>query len=200
MGKLPAIIAVTIVATPLFVLAEGSNAKIPDRQNMGAGAEKAKDTGALTQAEADVLRKLHHANTMEVEAGNLAKTRGDAKGIKNYGAELVKDHTKADSDVLKLAKSKTVVMTAPMPKNAAEEKQGKDEMARMSRLRELKGADFDREFVNMMLSDHERDIQFVRDSRAAASDVQLKMLLEKMLPVLEKHRDDAQALMRKEMS
>jgi len=107
MGKLPAIIAVTIVATPLFVLAEGSNTKSPERENTGTSAEKAKDTGALSQAEAEVLRKLHHANVMEIEAGNLAKTKGDSKGIKDYGAELIRDHSKADADVLSLRRART---------------------------------------------------------------------------------------------
>ena len=111
MTKLSAVLAAAIIATPLLVLAEGT----PGNDDMRHGktdTEKMKDTGALSQADANVIRKLHHANEMEVEAGNLAKSKGDSKAVKAFGEELARDHAKADNDVRDLAKKKKLSLAA----------------------------------------------------------------------------------------
>src|SRR3989440_9593066 len=50
-----------------------------------------------------VLRKLHHVNQEEIQAGQLAQQKGTTRDVKDYGATLERDHTKGDQDVKTMA-------------------------------------------------------------------------------------------------
>jgi putative membrane protein len=47
---------------------------------------------------------------MEIEVGNLAQTHASSAKVKQFGETLVKDHTKADKEVLDFAKANNIVL------------------------------------------------------------------------------------------
>src|SRR5207253_8782930 len=59
-----------------------------------------------------VLRKLHHVNQEEIQAGQLAQQKGTTRDVKDYGATLVRDHTKGDQDVKTMASKMNVDLEA----------------------------------------------------------------------------------------
>jgi putative membrane protein len=82
------------------------------------------DTGSMTGSEktqvgekgdvltkSQLINKLHKVNQMEIEVGNLAQTHAKSAKVKQFGETLVKDHTKADKDVLDFAKANNIVLS-----------------------------------------------------------------------------------------
>jgi predicted outer membrane protein len=66
------------------------------------------------------------------------------------------------------------------------------------RLQSATGADFDREFVNVMLGEHDKAIDLVKSARDSVTDKQLRSQLSTILPKLEQHRKMARDLSEKQ--
>jgi putative membrane protein len=160
------LIAVTMLATPAYVLAADTTA----------------DSGP---APADVLTKLHHSNQMEIQAGKLAQEKGESKEVKKFGKTLVTDHTAADKQVVALAKQ----LKVDLPKDSDMKDDGMLEKAKAA-----SGADFDRTFASQMLDDHKKDVEETTEARDKTTNPKLKKLLAGLVPKLEKHRETAQKL------
>lgn len=124
------LIAAAVLLAPLAVRAQTQNDPQPyDRPSTGTttgspstgsksdtmtGSEKAqvgeKEKGdVLTKSQ--LINKLHHVNQMEIEVGNLAQTHAKSAKVKQFGETLVKDHTKADKDVMDFAKNNNIVLS-----------------------------------------------------------------------------------------
>lgn len=160
-----------------------------------AADKKAAPARELTAAEQVILQHRHHVNVMEIDMGKLALQNG-TDATKKYGQMLVTDHSKADADVKTLAKLRKVKLTDhPTNMSPAEKAEHDTMMEKMARLKTLKGADFDREFVPQMVEGHEKEFARVSGEVGTVSDAKLKALLEKTLPSLRKHADEAKKLM-----
>jgi putative membrane protein len=70
----------------------------------------ATDTMAATRPsrEALLLGKIHHDNQGEIEMANLAKQNSSSDAVKKYADRIIADHSKADEQVVALAKSKNI--------------------------------------------------------------------------------------------
>lgn len=69
-----------------------------------------------------------------------------------------------------------------------------EHQATMDKLRNLKGADFDREFARVMVKDHQRAIDELTKARSQISDTDTVSLIDKMLPKLKQHLSMGQKL------
>jgi predicted outer membrane protein len=68
------------------------------------------------------------------------------------------------------------------------------------RLKSASGPDFDRLFLQQTSADHESLIRKLQKDREDASDDELEALIDKMIPILEQHRELAQILMKKKQA
>lgn len=128
----------------------------------------------------EVLTKLHESNLKEIEMGKMAQKSGQSKQVKSYGKMLVKDHSAADGKVKALAKQEKVELPAAPPA------MNHDDMGT--------GADFDKKFAQAMLDDHKKDVEEAKTARDGTDNPKLKKLLTNIVPVLEKHEEQAQKL------
>jgi len=130
-----------------------------------------------------LLNSLHEGNLMEIAAGRMAIARGSTPAVRQFGEELVKDHGTADAELVALAAKLNVVLpSAAAPQNGLDE------------LGNLTGRAFDRAFAKMMLDDHDKALALVRSAQPNVKNGQLSAYLEKLLPVLERHRATANTL------
>ena len=142
-----------------------------------------------------VLRKLHHVNLEEIDAGKLAQQKGTTRDVKDYGATLVRDHTKGDQDVKALATKMNVDLEA-MKDDARHREKQQVMQNKMDQLQKMSGKDFDKAFAQMMVNGHREAIEMVKTARIDAKP-ELKSLLDKTLPVLQKHEDTANDILNK---
>ena len=68
------------------------------------------------------------------------------------------------------------------------------------KLKSANGARFDKLFLQQTSSDHERLIRKLQQDREDASNDDLEALIDKMIPILEQHKELAEILMNKEQA
>jgi predicted outer membrane protein len=76
--------------------------------NMDRSAKMDHSKGQMTDEM--VLRHLHHANTEEIKAGQMAQSKASSRQVKDYARTLVTDHQQADKQVLAMASKMHVDM------------------------------------------------------------------------------------------
>jgi predicted outer membrane protein len=69
-------------------------------------------------------------------------------------------------------------------------------MDRTTKLKTLKGAEFDREYLSMMLEGHENELAKTDSLIATATDPDLKKMLETRRSMLQRHADGARELLK----
>jgi putative membrane protein len=122
---------------------------------------------------------------MEVELGRVAAQQGASDAVKQFGQRMVDDHTKVNQELMALASSKG--MTLP---TALDEKH----QQHVAKLQAMSGADFDRAYGKMMLSDHNKDVKEFEKQSTRATDPDLKAFASRNLPALQEHLQMARAL------
>nr|WP_294895748.1 DUF4142 domain-containing protein [uncultured Pedobacter sp.] len=133
----------------------------------------------------DFLTEAASGGMMEVELGKLALVKSQNAKVKDFGAMMVKDHSKANDELIQLAMSKNVSLPdAPFPKH----------QDKINDLKEKSGADFDKAYVDMMVSDHKEDIDAFKDASEDAKDADVKAFAAKTLPVLQGHLQSIQQI------
>lgn len=186
-------VAVLAFSTAAYAQATTDKTKPPTTGTTTGSTDKPK----VTKLEADdvkIVSHVAHIDQMEIDAGKLAQKNGTAQ-VKKYGAMLVKDHTANSKDMKAFAKKKGVAkIPAYKPETEAEKKEHQDSMDTIARIKKLKGAEFDREFLTLMITDHDKAIGRVNTFVTASKDPDLAEKLRGVLPVLQRHADNAREL------
>ena len=128
---------------------------------------------------------------LEVEVGKLAASKGSSKVVKDFGKHLVEDHSKANEELKALALSKSI----SLPEALSEKNQKK-----YDKLNEKSGAEFDKDFIDLMVSDHKDDIDLFEKEAEKGNDPELKSFASGKLPTLKHHlqmAEDAKAALKK---
>jgi putative membrane protein len=144
----------------------------------------------LNAKDSEFVMKAAAGGMMEVSAGNTAQTNAMNGRVKAFGAMMVSDHSKANSELMSLASAKGITLPAALPAN---EQKHVDEMSK------LKGKDFDNHYMSMMLNDHKKDVAEFEKEASSATDTDLKAWAAKTLPTLKAHLDSAQAISKSKM-
>jgi len=186
--KIHALAIITALALPALALADD---KAPTEKPSDKNTEK---PAKLSEGDVAIIAHLHHVNQQEIDLGKMAKKDATAN-VKNYADTLVNDHQSADKDLSALAKRHGLhTIPADKPQTDAEKQEQKDATARVAHLKTIKGADFDREFLSLMVTDHDKAIAWIETSIGTASDPDLRALLTSFKPVLQRHADEARNL------
>ena len=160
-----------------------------------AKKDKATDKAAtLAEGDTKALAHVQHVNEMEIEMGKMAQKSGTA-AVKKYGEMLVKDHSDSAKKVKDLAKQKKLAKVPPAkPETEAEKADHDKQMKAMADLKKMKGADFDREYLRMMVEGHDKELAKTPTLVSGATDADVKTLLENRKTTLQKHADTAREL------
>jgi putative membrane protein len=126
----------------------------------------------------DFAKAAAQGGMAEVELGQLAATRAASPEVKQFGQQMVTDHSKANAELKQIAAGKN--MQLPTEVNS-------DQKSLMEKLSKLSGADFDKEYVKAMVDDHEEDVEEFQNQSQSNSDADLKAFAAKSLPVLQHH-------------
>lgn len=152
-----------------------------------ATAAVAADKG-LAGKDKDFIKKAASGGMMEVEAGQLAKTKGQSQEVKDFGSRMVTDHGKANDELKTLAQQKNV----PLPTKLEHKHKSV-----VDKLNKVSGADFDKKYMSEMVKDHKADVEEFRKASQKVKDPEVKAWVEKTLPVLEQHLQNAKEVAQK---
>ncbi len=144
-------------------------------------------SAALSSADRDFAMKAASGGLAEVQTGQLAQQRAGSGQVRQFGARMVTDHTKANDELQQIAQQENIDLPSQPTRKAAAESQ---------RLSGLNGAEFDRSYAEGQVRNHQEDIVLFRREANSGKDPALKAFAQKMLPVLQQHLQFAQALTR----
>jgi putative membrane protein len=99
--------------------------------------------------------------TAEVELGQLASERAQNGDVKAFAQMMVKDHTRANNELKQAVSGQNVDISKPQLDQKHQQL--------MSRLRNLTGAEFDREYMKAMVAGH-REVRNLLQSRTQQRD------------------------------
>lgn len=141
-------------------------------------------------AEQQFLSRLAHDNESEIDMAKVAKDQASSPRIKKFADQLIRDHEQAGDLVKDYAKKKNIDLKESSAGMATKDR----DKAELNKLKQLKGAEFDREFTRQMVSDHEKTIKEVTTARTQFKDPELTKVLDQLLPKLKQHLTTARAL------
>lgn len=139
--------------------------------------------GTVPSADRKFVEKATIGGMTEVQAGQLAKDKASNPAVKDFGAHMVTDHTKASEELSKIATAKSVTPPGTLDKS---HKSDVDKLAKMS------GADFDKAFMKQMVADHKTTISDFEKEAKSGKDADLQAFAGKTLPTLQEHLKMAQ--------
>jgi putative membrane protein len=119
----------------------------------------------------------------EVELGRLATQRAGDASVREFGARMVADHSRANSELKSIAGQKGIQLPTELN---SEQKSEMDKLSKMS------GAEFDKEYMSAMLKDHETDVKDFDTQSKEGNDPEIKAFAGKTLPTLQQHLQMAQ--------
>ena len=166
---------------PANAVTPGAGASNPYPANLGA-------SDSTATASNDFMMQAAQAGLAEVELSRIAQTNAQDPAVKKFAQMMVADHTKANDQVKALASKKGV--TLPTAPDAAHQ-------AEIQRVKGLKGADFDAEYIRIMVQDHEKAVGLFQSQAQAGTDAEAKALAAQTLPTLQAHLQAARDIQSK---
>ena len=128
------------------------------------------------------------ANQVDIDAGRLAESKAQAKDVKAFAQQMVKDHTSVNLSAVALVQKLKV---KPEDNDTARSlKKGGDD--NVANLKTLQGAAFDRAYVDHEVAYHQAVIDALDKTLVPnAKNAELKALLEKSRPAFVAHLEHA---------
>lgn len=116
-------------------------------------------------------------NLQEISAGKLASQKAVNPEVKAFGQRMVADHTKAQTALLQVAKSKgyqipSQATSPPVPEPMLVKATGKD---------------FDRLYVHMMAPGHRQTVNLYQTYAISGKDPDVKAFAAQTLPTIKEH-------------
>ena len=151
--------------------------------------ERFEDTAMEDEREdaAEFMTKSASSNMMAIEASKLAQQKATNPQVKEFANMMVNDHTALGKEMRELATSKNITMPDSM---------SNDHMDHVRELNEKTGADFDKAYMDRMVSVHENDVDRFEDVAEDNNydDAEVKAMASKTLPKIRQHHERAKQI------
>ena len=157
--------------------------KVADKKNEQKADSSA--TAGKIEDDSKFVVKATSGVTMEVKLGKYAEQNAVSPAVKNFGATMLKDHSKDKEELTKLAAAKNITIPAVT---------GEDFQKHIDEITSKKGADFDKAYISFMVSDHKDDISEFEKEVKDGQDAEIKAFASKGIPVLQHHLDMAKSI------
>jgi putative membrane protein len=173
----------------------------PTADSPAVGTAGERDAGGPGMVVRNWVEDRLMAGMTEVKLGELAGQKAQNADVKAFGKMMVQDHTKAGDELKQIATGHNITPPADLDD---------DHRDKLERLSKLTGAEFDREYINMMVDDHEATVKALEDRldkegtdenpRYTAkkadnpSETQVNGWAAKTIPTVRKHLDRARQL------
>ncbi len=137
-------------------------------------------TAMAASNDSDFAKKAADGGMAEVTLGQLAADKGSDPRVKEFGQNMVKDHSKANDKLKSVAAKDSITLPADQ---SAEHKKEADKLSKLS------GKDFDQAYTKLMVQDHEEDVAEFKKEAASGSNPDIKAFANDTLPTLQHHLD-----------
>lgn len=131
------------------------------------------------------------ANTLDIEGGNLAKTKAQNAEVKQFANRMVTEHTASNQEATQLAQS---LALTPADNPNSQQMKSDHETAKAT-LQTATGADFDKAYIDHEVTMHQNVLNALDQQLIpSAQNAQLKALLEKARAMVSSHLEQAKTI------
>jgi putative membrane protein len=152
-------------------------------QEPGSNSNPGQNAGAPTSAqdfsERAFITKAMEGGMAEVQLGQLAQQKSQSNDVKQFAAKMVNDHGQMGDKWLKPV-AQQMGINAPSGPSKKDKKE-------IEKLQGLSGQDFDKEYITMMVKDHQKDLKEFQSEAQAAQDPTIKQIADKGSQVIQQH-------------
>jgi putative membrane protein len=131
---------------------------------------------ALSMKDKSFMKDAAKGGMMEVDMGKMAQEKGKSAEVKKIGGRMVADHSKANAELMAIAKKKGVDLSKEKPS-----------------AHKMDEANFDKAYIDMMVKDHEKDLTAFQAEAKDGSDADVKAFASKTSEVVKKHLEMVKA-------
>ena len=153
-----------LIAITCIGLSGAASAQSP-KSKSDSNSNKAK-ASTLSSADKAFIKDAAKGGMMEVAMGHVAEKNASDNEVKNFGARMVKDHSKANENLKVIAKEENVEW--PAEKEAGKWKSDKD-------------------YMDAMVKDHENDLAAFEKEAKDGSDPKVKSFADKTAKTVREH-------------
>ncbi len=114
----------------------------------------------------------------EIELSKLALNKATNKEVRDFAQKMIADHTKASGELKALAAKKKFELPSTLD---PQQNSMATDMAKVSK------EEFDKEYVDAMVKDHEKDVSMFKAQSESGTDADAKAFAAKTLPTLQGH-------------
>lgn len=159
---------------------------------LAQGEQEAGQAGAMLN-DAETVKVLMTINEGEIQAAQMAQQKQVKQEVSEYAKTLLEDHRE------NLEKTQQVASKAKItPAESSTSQQLKSSSSeQLSALGRLQGQEFERQFLQTMLMQHNQALMIVDRQMQTVKNDKLKSHLRQTREVLASHRDKARELMQK---
>ncbi|HEX7848408.1 MAG TPA: DUF4142 domain-containing protein [Sphingomonas sp.] len=168
-----------------------TNAVTDIGSDIGNAADNAVDTVgdalSTTPTGQEFADKAAKSDAFEIAAGKLAKTNAESADVKKFAATMVEAHTGSTAKI-KAAAAKA------KPEIKPDATLTSDQQSELDDLGKLKGADFDKAYVDGQISAHEDALSLMKNYADKGDTPSLKTAAGEIAPKVQDHLDMAKKL------
>jgi putative membrane protein len=131
-----------------------------------------------TSAEKTFVERAAIAGMSEINLGKIGAEKGESKEVRDFGDQMVKDHSKINDNLKNVARR----MGVEIPARVDAIRQ-----AKIDRLAKMSGAAFDKAYVKGIIKAHEMDIAAFERAEAHVKDEDLKKFIKESVSTMKDH-------------
>ena len=133
-------------------------------------------------ADSKFAQQVAADNIFEVRTGNLAQKNASNLSVKQFGQQMVTDHSQLHKQLSDIVSPGRPFLPG-LPSELEKE---------FDRLKKLSGAEFDREYMTVMIQNHQTAVNTFQTESQAAHSPQIQQFIISALPTLRQHLSLAQ--------
>ena len=142
---------------------------------------------ALGVSTQEFVNKVAVSDMFEVKSGKLATKKAKHEDVKDFGEQMVEDHTKTTEDLKELVKDENIKVEMPTTLDETNK-------TTLDKLRNDSGAEFDLIYIPMQVVAHEKAVSLFEDYSKSGDNEALKEWAADTVPTLKEHLDEAREI------
>lgn len=160
----------------------GNQAQQDDSKDVAEEQNEANLNNTDLEDDSEFAVEAAAGSMLEVQLGQLAQTKATSPEVKKFAEMMVTDHSKANDELKTLAQQKNITLPTSL---AADHQKKYDD------LNQKQGAEFDKEYMDLMVKAHEEDVDEFEDQAQDGNDPELKAWASEKVATLRHHLEMA---------
>jgi putative membrane protein len=182
--------ALVLLSCATWACASGGSEAAERSEDTAGRRDSIAAVAAASMSEANVLGLLEQTHGADSALGALGAARGSTSDVKDFGRMILREHHALRKDALDVAQR--LGITPETPRVAPDE--APTEMRDSLLTAAMSGLSWDRAYIDYAIAVHQSALENTARALAATQHAEVKELISKSVPILQKHIDKATRL------